>query len=206
MQTRLTLPAWAPSDIYYRDPDFFRSQKTVDNVVDRLAAYYGVHRHGLNIVASAKGMVAGRVTVVCRDGIAYAMDGPTRTGHLISAAWFRDLQGKLNAPCAAGSGPLMYDHLPEVTVADAVELVLVVEKDAVYQTLLDDARRPGHPAQRMVLVTVRGSAYSDAARDVADQQTHATIGPGVPGSGHSPAGRGHPSRTPCAAHRVSVRL
>ena len=96
------------SDVYYRDPEFFRKQATVDHTVDRLARQLVVPRHGLNIVASARGLVIGPVSVTCgmqHDGavhdengpvagstICYALGAPTRTGHLIAASWFRDLR------------------------------------------------------------------------------------------------------------------
>ena len=93
MRVYMLRGAGARSDIYYRDPDFFRSQATVDNAVDRLALYLGVPRHDLSIVASAKGLVVGPVSIVCHDGRRYDLSAPTRTGHLIAAAWFVDLAG-----------------------------------------------------------------------------------------------------------------
>lgn len=40
-----------PRDIYYIDPAYFRSQDTVDTVIDELAYTIGVDRGALNVVS-----------------------------------------------------------------------------------------------------------------------------------------------------------
>ncbi|KAF3395892.1 Meiotic recombination protein rec12 [Penicillium rolfsii] len=47
-------------DIFYIDPAYFRSQQTVDSVVDDLAFTIGVDRLAFNVEAASKGLVAGR--------------------------------------------------------------------------------------------------------------------------------------------------
>lgn len=39
------------SDIYYQDPDLFRSQRVVDEIVDDIAFTFGVRRGTLNVVS-----------------------------------------------------------------------------------------------------------------------------------------------------------
>ncbi|KAJ5176770.1 uncharacterized protein N7482_002647 [Penicillium canariense] len=46
-------------DIFYIDPAYFRSQQTVNCVVDELAYTIGVDRTALNVEAAGKGLVAG---------------------------------------------------------------------------------------------------------------------------------------------------
>ncbi|KAJ5906763.1 uncharacterized protein N7473_003679 [Penicillium subrubescens] len=47
-------------DIYYIDPAYFKSQQTIDGVVDDLAFTIGVDRAAMNVEAASKGLVAGR--------------------------------------------------------------------------------------------------------------------------------------------------
>ncbi|KAI2793844.1 hypothetical protein POX_a00431 [Penicillium oxalicum] len=47
-------------DIYYIDPAYFKSQQTVNTIIDDLAFTIGVDRTFLNVEAASKGLVAGR--------------------------------------------------------------------------------------------------------------------------------------------------
>ena len=51
-------------DIYYRDPALFGSQDYVDRYVDQIAFTFGVPRNSLNVIAAAKGLVAGAFSSV----------------------------------------------------------------------------------------------------------------------------------------------
>ncbi|KAK3057679.1 endodeoxyribonuclease [Extremus antarcticus] len=55
-------------DIYYRDPALFGSQAHVDRYVDDIAYTFSVPRASLNVVAAAKGLLAGAVSFCRRDG------------------------------------------------------------------------------------------------------------------------------------------
>ncbi|EGZ75040.1 DNA topoisomerase IV, alpha subunit [Neurospora tetrasperma FGSC 2509] len=55
-------------NIYYQNMELFRSQSVVDEMVDNLAFTLGVGRNDLNIVATAKGLVAGQVELIMRGG------------------------------------------------------------------------------------------------------------------------------------------
>ncbi|PMD12317.1 DNA topoisomerase IV, alpha subunit [Hyaloscypha hepaticicola] len=50
-------------DIYYRDPELFMRQAVVDRYIDDIAYTFGVGRDALNVVAAAKGLVAGSFSI-----------------------------------------------------------------------------------------------------------------------------------------------
>ncbi len=55
-------------DVYYRDPALFGSQATVNRYVDDIALTFDVPRSKLNVIAVAKGLVAGAFSLCRRDG------------------------------------------------------------------------------------------------------------------------------------------
>ncbi|CEJ60321.1 hypothetical protein PMG11_08898 [Penicillium brasilianum] len=58
-QTLRTGQLISKRDIYYIDPAYFKSQQTVNCVIDDLAFTIGVDRAALNVEAASKGLVAG---------------------------------------------------------------------------------------------------------------------------------------------------
>lgn len=50
LENMLRRPCPLPRDIYYIDPQYFRSQRTVDGIIDDLAYTVGVDRAALNVV------------------------------------------------------------------------------------------------------------------------------------------------------------
>ncbi|CAG8637506.1 1135_t:CDS:2 [Paraglomus brasilianum] len=56
-------------DIYYKDVQLFVNQNTVDQAIDELACLFRVPRSCLNVIASAKGLVAGALTIIRSDGV-----------------------------------------------------------------------------------------------------------------------------------------
>ena len=48
-------------DVFYRDVNIFRDQSISDNLIEDLAVMLGVTRASLNVVASTKGIVVGRI-------------------------------------------------------------------------------------------------------------------------------------------------
>ncbi|ESZ94121.1 hypothetical protein SBOR_5475 [Sclerotinia borealis F-4128] len=54
-------------DMYYRDPELFTKQATVDRFVDDIAYTLGLKRDALNVVAAAKGLVTGSFVVKRRN-------------------------------------------------------------------------------------------------------------------------------------------
>jgi len=163
--------------VYYRDPQLFRDQSTVDRIVDRIAHLFSVPRHALNIVAAAKGLVYGAVRVRClteRGTERFDLASPTQTGHLIAATWFRCALGTQRgahrtsaARCAhSAAGPLQ--RLLRARAATAaldihsgVRCILVVEKEAVFHTLLAGAVRQ---LPDVVLITVSGGLGCECVR------------------------------------------
>lgn len=100
-------------DLFYADVRLFRTQRTVDVLVDDLAAALGCRRFDLGVVASAKGLVFGP----CRMHL--------ETGHVLDAHQTPQL-----IPPKETIGHLQ---------AEACRALLVVEKEAVFQTLKDQA-------------------------------------------------------------------
>lgn len=99
--------------MFYKNPKLFRNQRVVDGIVDDLAATFGVGRGALGIVASAKGMVYGDVTIGGR--------------HFL----------------ADGGGVVVPGELEGITVGEEVEWVLIVEKEAVFRSLACGGGRKG---------------------------------------------------------------
>ena len=59
-------------DMFYTDVKLFRDQADSDNVLDDVACMVGCTRSCLNVVASDKGLVVGRVTFL-EDGERYVV-------------------------------------------------------------------------------------------------------------------------------------
>ncbi|GAA5833571.1 hypothetical protein JCM9279_001564 [Rhodotorula babjevae] len=122
-------------DMYYRDVALFVKQAIVDSLVDDLAATLHVRRSELNVVATAKGLFAGAVKLILADG-----------SELSSAD-----QGVLIPSGAA------IDRLE----LEKVKWVLVVEKDAVFQSLASSSLLDDDELGAGVLLT--GKGYPDLA-------------------------------------------
>ncbi|KAH9855196.1 DNA topoisomerase IV alpha subunit [Lenzites betulinus] len=92
-------------DMYYKDVELFGSQSTVDKLVDDLAATFQLSRADLNVRASCKGLICG----------------PSLKIHLRN-----------------GEIPALVPHSEDIQrfeVGNELAWVLVVEKEAVFQTL-----------------------------------------------------------------------
>ncbi|KZT43660.1 DNA topoisomerase IV, alpha subunit [Sistotremastrum suecicum HHB10207 ss-3] len=99
-------------DIYYKNLALYKNQSIVDNLLDNIAAALDLTRSHLNVRASPKGLFCGEcLTMTLCDGtIIY---GNNREGTLI--------------PCSEDIESLQLD--------EATSWILVVEKEAVFQTL-----------------------------------------------------------------------
>ncbi|KAF8135570.1 Spo11/DNA topoisomerase VI subunit A [Boletus edulis] len=126
-------------DLFYQDVTLFRSQKTVDKLVDDLAATLELDRADLNIRATSKGLVCGSGLVI------HLLDG--------EALRVNDCEGTL---IPAGEDIERFEVQPDVS------WVLVVEKEAIFQTLcrLQFTRYPGLPGCGLI---VTGKGYPDIA-------------------------------------------
>ncbi|KAJ4306620.1 endodeoxyribonuclease [Collariella sp. IMI 366227] len=80
-------------NIYYQNPDLFRSQNVVDDMVDNLAFTLGLGREDLNIVAAAKGLISGPAKATFRTLAAsqYCKTSQGGRGILVTAKGFPDL-------------------------------------------------------------------------------------------------------------------
>jgi meiotic recombination protein SPO11 len=99
--------------LFYRDVNLFGNQRVSDTLIEDLGALLRVSRNSLNVIASAKGKVIGRLSF-------------TEGGDLIDCT--KGLGGHAVTP--------MLDQI-ENFESDA-EFVLVIEKDAVFQDLAED--------------------------------------------------------------------
>ncbi|KAJ6500165.1 topoisomerase acting in meiosis [Mycena vitilis] len=138
--------------MYYRDVPLFKKQTVVDNLVDDLAAMFELERADLNVRATSKGLVCGSGLVI----------------HLNSAekVCVNDTEGTL-IPVG--------EDIKAFTVEEDVEWVLIVEKDAVFQTLCH-LRFASHPCLPGRGIIITGKGYPD----VATRQLVATLSACLP--------------------------
>ena len=99
--------------LFYRDVNLFENQRVSDGLIEDLGALLRVSRNSLNVIASAKGKVIGRMSF-------------TEGGDRIDCT--QGLGGHAITP--------MLDQVDNME-SDA-EFVLVIEKDAVFQDLAED--------------------------------------------------------------------
>ncbi|EKM54341.1 uncharacterized protein PHACADRAFT_96783, partial [Phanerochaete carnosa HHB-10118-sp] len=126
-------------DMYYKDVPLFGSQVVVDKLVDDIAATLSVGRADLNVRASSKGLVSGR-------GL---------TMHLYE-------EDSITVSTSESTLIPVSEEIERFEVEDDLSWVLVVEKEAVFQTLCrlnlaEHSRLPG-PG---LLIT--GKGYPDVA-------------------------------------------
>lgn len=101
-------------DIYYNNTQLFGSQKTVDSIVDDISCMLRVSRRSLHVLATSKGLISGDLCYLEEDG--------TRIDcHSSSAA----------VAVSSNIGGIK-------NIASSAKFVLIVEKDATFQRLLDD--------------------------------------------------------------------
>uniref|UniRef100_A0A4W6ETQ0 DNA topoisomerase (ATP-hydrolyzing) n=1 Tax=Lates calcarifer TaxID=8187 RepID=A0A4W6ETQ0_LATCA len=101
-------------DIYYNNTQLFGSQTTVDSIVDDISCMLKVPRRSLHVLATSKGLIAGDLRYMEEDG--------TRIDcHSSSAAVAvsSNISGIRN-------------------IVSSAKFVMIVEKDATFQRLLDD--------------------------------------------------------------------
>ncbi|KAF7376397.1 hypothetical protein MSAN_00055200 [Mycena sanguinolenta] len=139
-------------DIYYKDVPLFKKQKVVDNLVDDLAATFELDRADLNVRATSKGLV-------CGSGL---------TIHLRSGE-------RLHATDTEGTLIPVGEDIETFTVTDDVEWVLLVEKDAIFQTLCR-VRFASHTTIPGRGIIITGKGYPD----VATRQLVATLSSCLP--------------------------
>ncbi|CAM9734613.1 unnamed protein product [Lampetra planeri] len=117
-------------DIYYQYPTLFRSQTIVNNIVDNIACLLRVPRDCLHVQSTSKGCVAGNLCYIEEDGT------------------------KISCTCSS-NGMLVSNNVQGMhNLTTKARFVLVVEKDATFQHLLDDGFcKRFHPC---IMVTGKG--------------------------------------------------
>ncbi|XP_052037548.1 meiotic recombination protein SPO11 isoform X3 [Apodemus sylvaticus] len=97
-------------DIYYTDSQLFGNQAAVDSIIDDISCMLKVPRRSLHVLSTSKGLIAGNLRYMEEDGTrVQCADSATAT------AVPTNIQGMQNA-----------------------KFLLIVEKDATFQRLLDD--------------------------------------------------------------------
>ncbi|KAL2020578.1 hypothetical protein VTK56DRAFT_8166 [Thermocarpiscus australiensis] len=120
-------------NIYYQNTDLFKSQSVVDDMVDNLAFTLGVGREDLNIVAAAKGLVAGPIELILRDGSVNSCDFPSDTGMLLPSV----------------------SSIREIDFC-STRWLLVIEKEATFRTLAASQYFRYSNAGHGILLTAKG--------------------------------------------------
>ncbi len=101
-------------DVFYRDVNLFRSQDVSDNLIEDLAVMLGVTRASLNVVASTKGIVVGRIS-------------------------FKESGDFIDCTKMGVGGKAITPMIDQITDLDSdAEFVLVVEKEAAFMRLAED--------------------------------------------------------------------
>ncbi|XP_060931078.1 meiotic recombination protein SPO11 [Limanda limanda] len=101
-------------DIYYNNTQLFVSQTTVDSIVDDISCMLKVPRRSLHVLATSKGLIAGDLCYMEEDG--------TRIDCHSSSA-----------------GVAVSSNIAGIrNIVSSAKFVLIVEKDATFQRLLDD--------------------------------------------------------------------
>lgn len=120
-------------DIYYQDPKLFKSQAVVDGIVDNLSCMLKIPRWNLHVLATSKGCVAGELKYLEADGN------------------FVDCSLSV-------TGVLIPSHVHKLTSIETnAKFILIVEKDATFQKLLDD----GICAKLSPCIIITGKGFPD---------------------------------------------
>ncbi|XP_008052596.1 meiotic recombination protein SPO11 isoform X1 [Carlito syrichta] len=101
-------------DIYYTDSQLFGNQTVVDNIINDISCMLKVPRRSLHILSTSKGLVAGNLRYTEEDGTRVNC-----TCGVTAIAVPSNIQGIRNL------------------ITDA-KFLLIIEKDATFQRLLDD--------------------------------------------------------------------
>ncbi|NXG67786.1 SPO11 protein, partial [Hemiprocne comata] len=101
-------------DIYYSDTQLFGSQSVVDNIINDISCMLKIPRRSLHILSSTKGFVAGNLSYTEEDGT------------------------KVHCTCSATAVTVPSNVQGIKNLISHAKFMLIVEKDATFQRLLDD--------------------------------------------------------------------
>ncbi|RDA95904.1 hypothetical protein CP533_5207 [Ophiocordyceps camponoti-saundersi (nom. inval.)] len=118
--------------IYYQYQDLFDKQRVVDDLVDDIALTLDTHRDNLNIVASTKGLLSGRLIIRLRDGS--------------------------TIDASSGDAGTPVPSLASISTVNFVGLrwILVLEKDATFRSLVSSRYWETSAAGPGLLITAKG--------------------------------------------------
>ncbi|PBL01951.1 DNA topoisomerase IV, alpha subunit [Armillaria gallica] len=126
-------------DIYYKDVPLLKTQRTVDNLVDDLAATFDLERSQLNVRATSKGLICG------------------------SSLTFRLNSGTTLCPSDTdGSLIPVGEDIQTFSLTEEISWVLIVEKDAIFQHLCR-LQLTKHPSLQGRGLLITGKGYPDMA-------------------------------------------
>jgi len=116
-------------DLFYTDVNLFEDQKNSDAVLDDIATSVRCTRSSLNVVASDKGVVVGRVQ-------------------------FKEAGDEIDCTKQGIGGKAIPPHIDQVTdIRSDAEFILVVEKDAAFMRLAEDRFYNSYPC---IIITGKG--------------------------------------------------
>ncbi|XP_042555166.1 meiotic recombination protein SPO11 isoform X2 [Dipodomys spectabilis] len=101
-------------DIYYTDSQLFGNQAVVDNIIDDISCMLKVPRRSLHILSTSKGLIAGNLRYLEEDGT------------------------RVNCTCGATATAVPSNIQGIRNLITDAKFLLIVEKDATFQRLLDD--------------------------------------------------------------------
>ncbi|CAL1606787.1 unnamed protein product [Knipowitschia caucasica] len=101
-------------DIYYNDTQLFGSQATVDHIVDDISCLLKVPRRSLHVLATSKGLITGDLCYLEEDG------------------------SRMDCRASNTAIPISSNISGIKNIVSSARFVLIVEKDATFQRLLDD--------------------------------------------------------------------
>ncbi|XP_067227349.1 meiotic recombination protein SPO11 [Chanodichthys erythropterus] len=101
-------------DIYYNDPQLFGTQRTLDSIVDDVSCLLKVPRRSLHVLATSKGFISGDLCYLEEDGT------------------------KVDCNSNSTAVPVSSNVNGIRNIVSSAKFVLIVEKDATFQRLLDD--------------------------------------------------------------------
>ncbi|KAF7868389.1 hypothetical protein EAF04_004921 [Stromatinia cepivora] len=119
-------------DMYYRDPELFTKQAIVDSFVDDIAYTLGLKRDAMNVVAAAKGLVAGSFAIRRRNKS--VIDYSTAADSQL-VPWVREIE--------------------EIDLSQ-VKWILVIEKEATFRTLAENRYWEYSVSGKGILLTAKG--------------------------------------------------
>lgn len=121
-------------ELYYQDVNVYESQSVLDKILNDIACLFNVQKIDLHVLTTSKGCIAGDLQ-------------------------FKDSDGNYIDCSASAQGTLVPNDISGITnIQSTARFILVVEKDAIFQILLDgDIITTMHPC---ILVT--GKGFPDA--------------------------------------------